>query len=181
MTGALVSAGQPGDHDDDTDVAGMAETPVSDDMWAAVAAQVEVDEISLPVPARPYLFVKFAPDIEYDDLKRWQKRCTQKKVLNELSFAFIVLGATCCGMEYERNGHRYEEFGPGGERVTFASQKLQKKVGAPIGGVPGAIKALFVKDAHILLAMHRVVEAAGYNLDDLEIAEDDDASGPLGR
>lgn len=161
---------------------------ILDDLRADLGRSVETPEKSLPVPRRPGVWMVYKPEIDYDMLRKWTARCTDRKTkrVDQMRLAALVLTATQVGLEMVRGGksgdpfaadsNREEAFGPDGDRLTFGSRALQDMLNT-MEGAPGAIKNLFGVDGNILLAMNRVLEDAGYSEYDLESDDADPFGG----
>lgn len=170
----------------DGDDEGTRELPASArgnlrlDLAARLKEQVETEEISLQVPRRPYMHIRYRPEVDYDKLRKWGRICTDKrtKQVDELRLACTVLEATCVGVEMTVDGSREEVLAEDGESLRFGDRELQDMLGT-MEGAPGAIKAVYGADGHILGTMAKVLDAAGYSKDDL--IDDDEGGGPFGR
>jgi hypothetical protein len=146
----------------------VASLPPLEALRQALAAPVERDPLTLRVPTRPGVTLRFVPNIDDERRRAWQARATKKSrrqgkddELNEMLFASLVLAnthvATCFGGVDAHD----EEDGP----LTFAHRQLWDMVGAT--DPQSCIRKLFANDAHVLIASGEVLLASGFE-DDLE-------------
>jgi hypothetical protein len=154
------------------------EVTVFDDLEAALQTPIEEKIESLPVPARPGVFIRYNCDIPFDTLKRWMKSArekTGKKEVDPHKLALIVLHAQCRGIEFEKDGKK-TEYTKGGQSHTFDSEVVQNLV-KTMGGWSGAVQSMYGNDGHMMMTMNRVLTEAGYGDIDLD---DPDSYDPLG-
>lgn len=137
----------------------------------ALATPVVVEPVTLRVPARPGVTLRFRPDIDDDKRKAWQKRATKKRrgpggaeETDELMFAMLVVANTNVAVCFNGVDAHDEEDTP----LTFAHRQLWDMVEAR--NPQECIRKLWANDPHILLASGEILMAAGFD-DDLE-AED---------
>lgn len=134
----------------------------------ALAAPVERAPLTLRVPTRPGVTLRFIPNIDDERRKSWQNRATKKSrrqgkddEVNEMLFAQLVLAnthvATCFGGV---DAHDDTD-----APLTFAHRQLWDMVGAT--DPQSCIRKLFANDAHVLIASGEVLLASGFE-DDLE-------------
>ena len=136
-----------------------------------LAAPVDVEPITLRVPSRPGVTLRFRPAIDQETRKAWQKRATRKgrrgsqsEEVDEMLFAQLVLANTHVAVSLSGVDAHDEEDTP----LTFAHRQLWDMVGAD--DPRSCIRKLFANDAHVLIASGEVLMAAGFD-DDLEASD----------
>ncbi len=134
----------------------------------ALAAPVVSEPVTLLVPGRPGVTLRFATGISEEQRKAWQKRATKKSrrpgredETDEMMFASLVLANTHVAIAFGGLDAHDADDTP----LTFAMPALWEMVGAV--DPQSCIRALFGNDAHVLLASGEVLLASGFD-DDLE-------------
>jgi hypothetical protein len=139
--------------------------------------EVRKDVITLKVPGRPRMKLMFDPNFSYDDFQAWTRKSLKGKGDNRytdfLNLSRIVLSRTNVGVLYDG----VEVPGSNGDCMVITEEAFHKHAGAPLGGTAAAIKKVYGNDADIIRAMKRIVEAAGFSIDDDDL--EDDSDGPL--
>lgn len=142
----------------------LTEESALDALRAALAAPVEDDPCIVKVLERPGVSVRFHTRMIQEDRKAWQARATKKKrgrddEVNEMLYSCLILANTCEAVLFKGvEAHDSE-----GTPLTFAHRQLWEMVGAV--NPQEAIRKLFVKDAHVLLASGEVLIASGFDDD----------------
>lgn len=149
---------------------GGANTPTDDDdsllgeLEAELSKEIRKAPLILTVPQRPRMSLIFDPTIEYDLYRMWVKKATEKKkddTPNFLKLAFSVMSFTSRGLMLDGT----ERFTKKGERLPLTSHHVHEMANVPVGNTTAAIRWIFGNDGHIIQAMQKIVEAAGYSLD----------------
>lgn len=148
---------------------GLAASPL-EQLRGALNKQVEREPITLVVPARRGVTIRFDANIDAEALEAWRKKCRKRDrrtgtdVVDPIKLACTVLGNQAS--EIQMNGQPVTN---DGEPVLFYSPTLHDMVGAH--STLEAVKLLFGVDGHLLDAADRVIAAAGYG-DEVEEAPD---------
>jgi hypothetical protein len=138
---------------------------------AALTSPAEPSEpVTLKVPRRPGVTLICHTDMTQDQRKAWQKSATAKNArrqpgvepeVDEWKFACLVLANTCVGIAFDGTiAHDAAD-----QPLTFRHRQVWEMLGA--AGAEGAIRNLFQKDAHVLIASGEVLIASGFD-DDLK-------------
>lgn len=146
-----------------------ANTPADDDtllaeLEAELSRKVEKELLTLTVPNRPRMKLTFDPSIEFDDYKLWVKRAKETKkddAPNMLRLAFTVLSFTTRGMKLDDAERTTRD----GVSLPLTSPHVHRMANVAEGNTREAIRWIFGSDGHIIQAMQKIVEAAGYSLD----------------
>jgi hypothetical protein len=142
----------------------------------ALAAPVAAKPLTLRVPERPGVTLRFSTGITQEQRTAWQKRSTKKSrrqnredEVDEMNFACLVLANTNEAIAFGGVDAHDRDDTP----LTFAMPALWEMVSAadPVS----AIRNLFGNDAHVLLASGEVLLASGFD-DDLEETDPTTAS-----
>lgn len=134
----------------------------------ALAVPVQQEPITLRVPGRPNVTLRFSTELSNEQRKAWQNRATKKSrrqgredEVDEMLFACLVLANQNEAIAFGG----VDAYDSDNNPLTFASPQVWEMVGA--ADPQGAIRALFGVDAHVLLASGEVLMSAGFD-DDLE-------------
>lgn len=163
------------DADDVTTPSSVKRVEVNDDTVLAdllMEASVQVEDVKwYPVPNRPNISLGFSTTIDYDTLRMWFKKATdrKKKELKTLTLAAIIMSNQSKGIKVKGNVVSQD-----GEELILSDERLWSVFNT--NSVQQCLKAIYVSDGHILSAMQEVIEDAGYGDVDVE-ADDED---PLG-
>lgn len=130
-----------------------------------LAKPVENEPITLSVPTRSNIKVRFNTDIEFDLLQTWMRKSVKKGITDQLLFALQVLAFTCDCILLNGQDAQDEE----GTNLTFAHAQFRKMLDAR--DTREAIRKLYVKEGHIIGIAQKVTEAAGYSEDDMDDLE----------
>lgn len=144
----------------------------------ALAGEVSLPPIRLPVPEREGVSIEFDTNIDNDLLTAWRKRAIRedpREGTDPLKLACIVLSNKATG--FYMNGRPVTR---DGQPLTFASQEVWQMVRPPALNAVQAVKRLFGVDAHVIIAGEEVLRAAGYG-DSIQQEEADPTDAPLRR
>lgn len=150
-------------------VSGAASSPL-EALRATLRKEVERDPITLVVPSRNGVAIRFDTNIDADALEAWRRKSRKRdrrsgtEVIDPIKLACTVIGNQA--REITMGGDAVTD---GGEPVLFYSPVLHEMVGA--SNTLEAVRMMFGVDGHLLDAADRVVEAAGYG-DEVEEAPD---------
>lgn len=142
----------------DTDVSPVEGSSVLDALKQEVARKVRRDSITLEVPERPNILVRFSPNITSEQLAEWRKRATVKRtdVLNGNYFSALILANTCEGIIF--NGQPVLD--EAGHEVTFRSEEMM--LATNTFKAVECVRAIYGIDPHVEAAAFKVLEAAGW-------------------
>jgi len=132
----------------------------------ALSAPAVLEPVTLRVPARPGVKVRFHTRMTQEQRKAWQARSKKKRrglgqeaEVDEMMFAQLVVANTCEAILFnDIDAHDSE-----GTPLTFAHRQLWDMVGAD--DPQSAIRAFYAVDAHILLASGEILLASGFDDD----------------
>lgn len=141
---------------------------VLDQLRAELQREIENDPIEIEVPKRPGVTVRFSPNFDQSDIRRWRRRSGEntKAGFDPTKFACYVVGDSCRAIFV--NGVRVEN--EDGVALTFASSELLEMLDED-RPVPEGIQRFWVLDPHLEAAAFKIIEAAGWS-DDVEVMED---------
>lgn len=165
---------EPLSEDRPDDLAPVPASNALDLLRADLADEVKVEEVTLPVPGRPNLAVRYACDVDGDELVVWRKRSTnrQRNVIDEVKLGALALAFKSVAIL--RNG---VEVTDGGEPVTFRHPAILTMTGQST--VTGAIRYFYGLDGHVLAAANKVLTVSGFGDELTEV--DDDTADPTKR
>lgn len=153
-----------------------------DSLFEEMSQDRAKEDYILTVPARPNVKLVFDVNIDFDEMNTWVKRCTKgkkdNKEVDQKAFAIVLLANTNIGIIY--NG---EQVNINGKEVTVSSTawhefcKKASKGKMLTASTASAIKWMFGSDPAILWAVNQVMDAAGYNFD--EITSNEEMLDPL--
>lgn len=132
--------------------------------------------LTLKIPARPGIEVKFDTNLPLEKLDRWRTAAARKNRKGEIDVLYfnrIILVSQCVGIIFNGEEVRNEQ----GEALTFRSQDFIESLNAL--DHYGAVQALYDRDADILRAGSEVLEAAGYGDEDEDAEPGSDEADPL--
>jgi hypothetical protein len=161
------------DIQDDIDLTPEKRT-VLDDIKSALAKPVEKAPITLEVPGRPDMAVRFDTNIDADLLQAWTKRCT-KRVKGEPEVDTMRLASIVIASKAETVVYRNEDVDFDGKPLNFQNTELGEMLRADSRSHLGVIRALYGYDGHILGVMNEILRAAGFD-PDVDIQEEDEDS-----
>lgn len=159
------------DHEFGTGTDTIARPEVSDDsVLADLIAEANSEEDGIewyPVPNRPDISLGFSTAIDYDVLKVWFKRATdrKKKELKMPLLASIVLSNQTRGVKVKGNVVAKD-----GEDLLLTDEALWSIFKAD--NLWGALRAIYRSEGHVIAACQKIIEDAGYGETDME-ADDD--------
>lgn len=140
-----------------------------DELAAAITEEVRNPDLTLAVPLRPGMSLRYDTNIDADtELMQWRRRSHDKSQpdnFNILKMSCIVI-ANCCKAVVFKD---VEPTGSDGQPITFNSTEMFEwtKTKRAID----AVKALFGNDAHVLATAQDIIEAAGYGDEMMEPEE----------
>lgn len=142
----------------DHDVLPVAGTSVLEALKAEVGRKVRRDSITLEVPERPNMVVRFSPNITSEQLAEWRKRATIKRTdaLNGNYFSALILANTCEGILF--GGQPVQD--DHGNDVTFRSEEMLAATNTT--KAVECVRAIYGIDPHVEAAAFKVLEAAGW-------------------
>lgn len=146
---------QPGEVNDQSVLAALQD---------ALSKPIETEPALINVLGRPGVQLRCHTRMRQEERKAWLARCTKKRrgaddEVDEMKFACLVIANTCEAVLF--NG--VEAHDSEGTPLTFRHAKLWEMVGAKEPDL--AIRGLFGKDAHVLLASGEVLVASGFDDD----------------
>lgn len=149
-------------------------TTALDDLKRILAADASNAPITLPIPNRPGMGIRYDTNIDAVRAEHWQRRSIDVKTkrMDMVRFGTFVIAATgqCViidGKDAQKDG----------ENIRPASVTIRESLGLPDGSTPYAIiRALFGSDGHIISASDRIMSAAGYG-SEIETEEEDPTIG----
>ena len=122
-------------------------------------------EVTLKVPARETIKIRYSTDIDLDQITRWRVKAKKSKRTEEIDlvlFNQMVITSQCRAIIFDGT----EVVDESDRLITFNTDGFQESLNAI--GPYGAVKELFVRDADILRVGDEILEAAGYGSTDLD-------------
>jgi hypothetical protein len=152
---------------DETPTGDTAVTTPYDRLQEILSQEVENEPITLEVPNRPGVTIKFDTNIRSEDIDFWRKQSTTRAdrrrgggdAVDSVKFAALVVynKAECFLVDGE------EVILPNGEELSFVHQDTLKQIFGIVAATPmELVKKVYASDAHVLAAGGQIVEAAGY-------------------
>ena len=150
----------------DPDVKPVDDVNILDSLRAEIKRKVARPTISMEVPERPNLTVRFSPNIRQEQIAEWRKRAGDgtKKGMSTTHFSCLIIANTCTGIYL--NGE--EVLDEAGNPVVFSSETMISMTGT--ARVVEAIRSVYAVDPHVDMTALKILEAAGYG-DDLDAEE----------
>lgn len=156
------------------EVAPKRNTPLTS-LKDALAKKVVKAPVTLSVPARDGVTMRFNTNLEQSLLEAWRSASTRRgkrgkeDEINMLSLASKILFGQNEAILF--NGE--EEYGEDQTLISLRHRELAEMLGAESTTPIGICQALYGYDAHIVVAMEEVLVACGYSPDiDMETEED---------
>jgi hypothetical protein len=118
-----------------------------------------VKEVTLKVPSRDNLSVRFNTDLSLEQLDKWRiaaRKNPKRDEIDILQFNLIVIVSQAKAIIFNGEVARDEDE----KELNFRSQELIEMLGAL--DAKGAVKVLYDRDADILKIGNEILEAAGY-------------------
>jgi hypothetical protein len=145
----------------------VTEETVYDDLKAEFNAESEDDIKWYVVPSRPNIELAFSTQIDFDLLKQWFKKATdrRKKEFNSLRLGHIVLSNQTRGIRVGGVEVTHE-----GEPITLVHPRLWDIFGAH--SAEQAMKKVFKSEGFVITCGQQVIEDAGYGDFDMEEGDD---------
>lgn len=138
-----------------------------DGLRAVLAKPVETEPVTLRVPGRKGLKVRFHTRMTQEQRKGWQSRARTKKrrlgaepEVDDMLFGLLVIANTCEAILVDD----VEATDVEGTPLTFAHRQVWEMVGAD--DPQDAIRRFYGVDAHVLLTSGEILLASGFD-DDL--------------
>lgn len=136
---------------------------------AALAAPAKSEPITLKVPSRPGVTIRYSTVLTQEQRKAWQQRATKKSrrqgredEVDEMLFTCLVLANQMEAIQFDGiDAHDPKTDEP----LTFAQPALWEMVGAE--NPQECIRKLYANDAHVLTTGGEVLLASGFD-DDLD-------------
>lgn len=159
-----------GERDLDEEMGGEGEEVEVGTILEALTAELQRDvirpDITLLVPTREKISVRFSPNITHDQLSKWQKQAggNSRKGVDTNKFGRLLLAHTNSGLIFD--GVLVTD---DGDPMTFRTERFVTMNGG--GQVIEAISKFYSSDAAIDSAAAAVLEAAGYQ-DEAEESDD---------
>lgn len=149
--------------DDDLHAEVMDEATVLAELKAELSQDAENKITWYPVPARPNIHLGFNTSIEYDLLRAWFKRATdrRKKELKPLLLASIVLSNQTRAIKIKGSVLTKD-----GVELTLRDEDFFQQIG--VTNIADALKQVMVSEGHIIALMQQVLEDAGWGDVDME-------------
>lgn len=125
--------------------------------------------ITLQVPSRPGMSIKFDTNVEAKTLQMWRKASNNKSMpdnFDSLKFSSIVIANQATEIFFKGDLAVDES----GEVLNFKNQKFLEMLDAP-KAVEG-VRKLYGVDGHIFIAADEILRAAGYDSEGQEQQED---------
>lgn len=157
-----------------------SEQSVLDSLTEALAAAVEIEPLTLTVPGRPNMSLRFRPSIEFELFQEWVKKASKPVAgkRGDGSPDYLRLGLTVIShtnteilmkgqVAYDRDGTT---------PLSVRSARIHDMLKVPSGSVGMAIRKIYGSDGHVVQTMQRIIKAAGYSL---EGDVDEEGDGPL--
>ena len=147
---------------------------------AALSKEAQRELLTLSVPARPGVSMRFDPTIEFELYNAWVDKAskgTKRKDGNPdyLKLAVMVISHTNRAILF----HGKESMADNtGDVLTIAHPEIHAKLGVQAGMTGTAIRRLYGSDGHAIQAMQKIISAAGYSLDG-DVDEEDEDNSPL--
>ncbi len=176
--GELFGDDDPDDDDPDAPAGGgvflpkndptrMSVSPL-DELRDMVTQTVRREDIVLPVTTRPGMSIRFDVNIDMERVQHFRKRSENKRRKDEhdpLKYSCLLIANQA--VAFLLRGQ--EVPGRDGEPISFRSREVLAWTGAH--DVPGAVRALFSSDGHLLAVSNELMRAAGYT-GDVESGDD---------
>lgn len=142
-------------------------TPLQD-LAAVLSQEVTSEPITLVVPARNGVKIRFDTNIDLPMLQMWRRRSKvqRKDEYDEMKFSRLVIANQA--MQIIFNGQ--EANGVDGKPLNFRHRELWSMLN--VDGPQNAVTKMFGIDGHIMNAAQDVVRAAGF--DDADMEDDED-------
>ncbi len=139
----------------------LKEPSALDQLKSVVSQEVSLPVISVDLPARPNVQVRFSPNIKSAELKFWRQRSTDKRgELDNVKFSSYVATATCDAILINGNVVLLED---GVTPLVFNSEEFAEMMNVPKSQVvPDGIQEFFGVDAHLETTALTILSHAGY-------------------
>lgn len=134
-----------------------------DRLWEYIDQEVALPPVTIVVPMRPKVAVRFGTEIDDDLYRQWFKRATVRNELDAQKLAITVITNKCEAILFDG-----VEATDDGEPLTFASPAFQRGLGAV--STADAVRKFYVRDADIKTTATKIIEEAGY-FDEAETAD----------
>lgn len=149
------------------DVAGGERTAL-DDLKADLAKQVKTPPVTIGVPRRPNLSLRFSTEINADLLNAWRKRSRERRGSDDvdvLKFSCLVIANQCEAVL--RNGEVVPAVN--GEPISFRHADLIQMTGAM--SAIDAVRKLYGVDGDVINVASEVTRLAGYGDEELDVED----------
>lgn len=134
--------------------------------------EVESDPITLDIPKRPGMAIRFDTNIDSAELDLWRKQSApggnrgQRRGNDTGEVDGMKMSALCVFNKAEAflvDGEDVVIPGTDGQTLTFHDQTILKKIlGITAATNTELVRKVFANDAHVMAAGGQVMEAAGY-------------------
>lgn len=139
-----------------------------DSIKEELAADVETEDLPLPVPRRPGYELTFSTNLDGEKFDLWARKCKDRKALggiDELKLALFVLANQNTGIRRQGGPVEVE-----GQPMTVRTQAFLDMTGT--GRPFDALRKLYGSDGHVQAAAREVLAECGYGEDLASAAED---------
>ena len=140
------------------------ETPNTNNIMSSLREElkrkIENPPLTLSVPSRDGVSIKYNTNIEAGLVQQWRKRSTDKSMpdgFDPLKFACIVLANQAESVIHKGK----DAIGNNGEPINFKNSELLEMLGAD--RAVDAVRTMYGMDGHILQAVEKLFTAAGYD------------------
>jgi hypothetical protein len=127
---------------------------------AELKREVRLDPITLTVPNRPGMTIRFDTNIESGTIQMWRKQSQNKSMADNfdgLKFSSLVIANKAEAVLYNSVVARTED----GDELNFKNPALLSMLGAT--RALDAVRKLYGADGHIFVAADEILRAAGYD------------------
>lgn len=147
---------------DEADLVIVKNTPFAQ-LEALLAEEVQKPPVTLDIPGRPGMAMRFNTNVESDLLQAWQKRNTRKirgkEETDPMRLAATILASTAEALIFKGQEMTDED----GDLLNFRGVALARMLKADSTSQLAVIRKLYGFDGHIVVTMQEVLTAAGYD------------------
>lgn len=129
---------------------------------AALSADVVKEDVTLPVPLRPGLTVRFSTDVDDEKMKGWRARSQDstrgagKGDVDAIRWSSLIVATQA--QAFLMGGKEVHD--TSGQTYTFGHAQIRAKYGAQTA--VQAVSAVYSSDPHIMIVANEILERAGF-------------------
>jgi hypothetical protein len=138
----------------------LGDTTVLKSLEKELKRQINIPPITLMIPSRPGMALKFDVNIESSTIQGWRKQCQNKSMADNfdgLKFSCLVIANKAESLISDSRPVVDDK----GDEVNFKNPNLLDMLG--VHKATEAVRKLYGIDGHVFVAADEILRAAGYD------------------